>query len=756
MSNTTDSPIDLHKLFGPPDAPGELGTLAHYRVLRQLGAGGMGAVFLAQDPHLDRQVALKVMRPEMASDTHARERFLREARAVAAVKNDHVITIYQVGQHDDVPFLAMELLQGRTLEEQLEQTPSLPLPEVLRIARETAVGLVAAHQQGLMHRDIKPANIWLESPSGRVKILDFGLARLTRDKTHLTETGVIMGTPDFMSPEQAGGGKVDFRSDLFSLGVVLYYLATGTLPFEGETVMAVLTALAVAAPKPVRQVNPDVPQSLANLVTWLLQKDPAQRPASADEVVQAIAAIEAETRATAETGQLCGATLQLQHRSTARRLPAGRLLGQIAAALVLLAAIGGAVWLVAKGLRSAPESSPAPPVAALAGPPIRIGVLHSRTGTMAISEKPVIDALQLAVEEINRQGGVLGRPVEAIVADGQSDEIVFAREAEQLITHHKVCTIFGCWTSASRKAVRPVIEQHDHLLYYPVQYEGLEQSPNIVYGGPVPNQQIVPALKWLAGFENKKRWFLVGSDYVFPQAANAVIRDQVKSIGSEIVGEEYILLGSGEVGAVVKKIREAKPDLIINTINGDTNLAFFRALRRAGITSKLVPTLSFSVSEQELSGLAPGQIEGDYAAWGYFESIALPQNQAFLQRFRARYGADRMVSDPMQAAYMGVFLWAQAVRAAGSDDVRKIRQNFRGQRLESARGPVEIDPTNQHTHQVARVGRINKDGRFEEVYVSPKPVDPEPFPPTRSRSAWEEFLADLYRRWNGHWANPGS
>jgi urea transport system substrate-binding protein len=288
-----------------------------------------------------------------------------------------------------------------------------------------------------------------------------------------------------------------------------------------------------------------------------------------------------------------------------------------------------------------------------------------------------------------------------------------------------------------------------------VQYEGLEQSPNIIYGGPVPNQQIVPALKWMAGFENKKKWFLVGSDYVFPRAANAVICDQAQAIGSKIVGEEYILLGSGEVAAVVKKIQEAKPDLIINTINGDTNLVFFRALRRAGITSEQVPTLSFSVSEQELTGLAPGQIAGDYAAWGYFESIGLRENQEFLQRFRARYGADRMVSDPMQAGYMGVFLWAQAVRAAGSDDVRRIRAAFKGQRLETARGLVEIDPTNQHTLQTARVGRINKQGRFEEVYTSPKPVVPEPYPATRSRAAWEAFLDDLYRRWGGRWANPG-
>jgi urea transport system substrate-binding protein len=742
-----------HKIFGPPDAPGELGTLAHYRVLNQLGQGGMGAVFLAKDPQLDRTVALKVMLPEMAAEASARERFLREARAVAAIKNDHVITIYQVGQYNDVPFLAMELLQGRTLDEQLEKTPSLPLAEVLRIGREVAVGLAAAHQKALVHRDIKPANIWLETPTGRVKILDFGLARTAKTKSHLTETGLVIGTPDFMSPEQARGDAVDARSDLFSLGIVLYCLCTEEMPFQGKTVMAVLTALAVSTPKPVREINPKIPEPLADLIMRLLEKDPARRPATAEEVVDTIKAIEVEMLGRAETGQLSGVTLRARVRRTTAPAIAARSPWRWAAlAVALVAIVAGITWIVDKNLRS--KSNTAPP--SLSGPPLRIGILHSRTGTMAISEKPVIDALLLAIEEVNQQGGVLGRPVEPVIADGQSDELVFTRQAEQLITRDKVATIFGCWTSASRKAVKPIVEKHDHLLYYPVQYEGLEQSPNIIYGGPVPNQQILPALKWMAGFENRKRWFLVGSDYVFPRAANSIIRDQVKSIGSEIVGEEYILLGSGEVGDVIKKIAEAKPDLIINTINGDTNLAFFRALRRAGITSERVPTLSFSVSEQELTGLAPSQIAGDYAAWGYFESIDLAQNRAFLQRFRAKYGADRIVSDPMQAAYMGVFLWSQAVLAAGTDDVRKIRAAFQGQRLETARGPVEVDPTNLHTLQTARVGRINKDGRFEDVYVSPKPVRPEPFPPSRTRAAWEEFLNDLHQQWGGRWANPKS
>src|SRR5262249_51211479 len=272
------------------------------------------------------------------------------------------------------------------------------------------------------------------------------------------------------------------------------------------------------------------------------------------------------------------------------------------------------------------------------GPPIKVGVLHSRTGTMAISERPVIDATLLAIEEVNEKGGVLGRPIEAVIEDGQSDNATFAARAEKLITQDKVATVFGCWTSASRKTVLPVFEKHDHLLFYPVQYEGLEQSPNVVYTGAAPNQQIIPALKWCLTFLKKRKFFLVGSDYVFPRAANAILRDQARALGADIVGEEYLVLGSSDVGDIVRKIGAARPDAILNTINGDSNTAFFRALRAAGVTPDRIPTISFSISEEELSGLSTKDLIGDYAAWNYFQSVERPQNQAFVKRFQDRYG----------------------------------------------------------------------------------------------------------------------
>ena len=274
--------------FGPPEKPGEVGTIGRYRVLKKLGQGGMGAVYLGFDVKLGRRVALKVMLPQHAADPESRERFLREARAVAMVRSDHVVTIFDVGEERGVAFIAMEYLLGSPLDLYLRANGELPLAQVLRIARETAVGLAAAHDLGLIHRDIKPGNIWLEAPKGRVKILDFGLARAQHEETQLTTSGLVVGTPAFMSPEQARGLKLDGRSDLFSLGVMLYRLITGKLPFDGSTTMAVLTSLAVDDPTPVRQVKPEVPPEFEAVISKLLAKKADDRYASAWDVLAAL------------------------------------------------------------------------------------------------------------------------------------------------------------------------------------------------------------------------------------------------------------------------------------------------------------------------------------------------------------------------------------------------------------------------------------------------------------------------------------
>ncbi len=370
-----------------------------------------------------------------------------------------------------------------------------------------------------------------------------------------------------------------------------------------------------------------------------------------------------------------------------------------------------------------------------------------------MSERAVINATLLAIEEINEAGGLLGRRIEPVITDGASDPARFAVAAERLLAGEGVSVIFGCWTSASRKSVVPVVEAAGGLLFYPLQYEGIEQSPNVVYTGATPNQQVVPAVSY-ALREFGPRVFLVGSDYVFPRMTNLIIRDQVKALGGRVVGEEYLPLGGTDVGGIVDAIVAARPDVILNTINGDSNVPFFAALRAMGITPESVPTMSFSIGETELAQMEPGTMAGDYAAWNYFQSLDSDLNRTFVDAYRERFGRDAVTSDPMEAAYAAVNLWARAVRDARSVDPAAVRAAIGGQGFHSPEGLVYVDEETQHTWKSARVGRVRADGQFDVVWESDKPVRPMPFPIFRTRAEWERALEDLRMEWGGAWSNP--
>lgn len=383
--------------------------------------------------------------------------------------------------------------------------------------------------------------------------------------------------------------------------------------------------------------------------------------------------------------------------------------------------------------------------------PIKVGLLHSQTGTMSLSELPVIDATLMAIEEINNEGGLLGCKIEPIIIDGKSEASIFAQQAEKLISDHNVEVIFGCWTSASRKAVKEVIEKHKHLLFYPVQYEGLEQSPNIVYTGAAPNQQILPAITW-AFYNLGKKFFLIGSDYVFPHAANEIIKDHVKQLGGEIVDEMYIPLGSKDVDAVIKSILEKKPEIIINTINGDSNIVFFKQLRIGGVTPEKVPTISFSIAESELQALGTENLVGDYAAWNYFQSIGTLMNMDFVADFKKKYGKERVVNDPMEAGYFGVHIWARAVKLAATTARDKVHLALKDQGYLAPEGIVTIDEENYHTWKMARIGKILANGQFLIVWDSERPIRPVPYPLSRTQQVWDAFLQSLYVLWGNKWA----
>jgi len=383
---------------------------------------------------------------------------------------------------------------------------------------------------------------------------------------------------------------------------------------------------------------------------------------------------------------------------------------------------------------------------------IKVGILHSLSGTMSMSVQSVVNSTLLAIDEINGDGGVLGRKIKPIIKDGASNWNTFAKEAQNLITKDKVNVVFGCWTSASRKTVKPVFEKYNHLLFYPLQYEGLESSPNIIYTGAAPNQQIIPAVKWAMDTIGK-RFYLVGSDYVFPHSANAIMKDQIKSLKGEVLAEKYILLGSSDVENIVEDIANKRPDIILNTINGDTNVAFFKALRKRGITPDVIPTISFSIAEAELKAMGTESFEGDYAAWNYFQSIESDKNKNFIQAFKKRYGAQSVITDPMEAAYIGVHLWAQAVKIANTTELQDVKSALKNLSFAAPEGPVSVDTKSNHIWKNVRIGQIQKDGQFKIIWSTPKPVRPLPYPTYRTKEEWDKFLNALYIQWNKNWAN---
>jgi len=357
---------------------------------------------------------------------------------------------------------------------------------------------------------------------------------------------------------------------------------------------------------------------------------------------------------------------------------------------------------------------------------IKVGILHSLSGTMSISEVSVKDAELLAIDEINAAGGVLGKKLQPVIEDGASDWPTFAEKARKLIEEDKVTVVFGCWTSASRKAVLPVFENLHGLLFYPVQYEGLEESSNIFYTGATTNQQIIPAVDYLLK-QGRKKIYLLGSDYVFPRTANIIVKAQLKAEGGTVAGEEYVPLGAADFGGVVNRIIAAHPDVILNTLNGDSNVPFFRQLKKAGITADTLPVMSVSVAEEEARHIGATNLIGHLAAWNYFETTNTDENRGFVAAYKAKYGKERVTDDPIEAGYFSVYLWKAAVEKAGSSDVDKVIANVGGTEFNAPEGLVRIDNQNHHTWKIVRIGKFRQDGLIDEIYSSVTPVKPHPF-----------------------------
>lgn len=354
--------------------------------------------------------------------------------------------------------------------------------------------------------------------------------------------------------------------------------------------------------------------------------------------------------------------------------------------------------------------------------PICIGILHSQHGPMAVDEIPLIDAALMAVDEINERGGLLGQKIKAITVDGFSDDVSFARGAVSLIDEHNVCAIFGCWTSSSRKAVKPVVEEKHSLLWYPIQYEGLEQSPHIVYTGSCLNQQIAPVIDW-AHSVGKCRIALVGSDYVFPRTANKLASSMLAGTCAKVVHESYHPLACQDFSSLMLELKACRPDLILNTINGQGNVHFLTQLQSLPELSEPNLVCSISCSENMFSRLSDGA-EGQLACWGYFQSVDTPGNRHFIEQLKLK--DYHISSDPIATAYSQVLLWASIVERIGSFDPNDVRRHLVGSSIDSPLGNMEIE-ANHHIKRNALIGRCDQNGQFETIWQSDGPIEPLPF-----------------------------
>lgn len=372
---------------------------------------------------------------------------------------------------------------------------------------------------------------------------------------------------------------------------------------------------------------------------------------------------------------------------------------------------------------------------------VKIGVLHSLSGTMAISEVSLRDAVQMAVDEINAAGGVLGKKIEPVIVDPASDWDLFAEKSKELLMDKKVAAVFGCWTSVSRKSVLPVFEENNGLLFYPVQYEGEESSKNVVYSGATPNQQLIPAADYLMSAEggNYKRFYLLGTDYVFPRTANKILKAYLlsKGIAKEDIIEEYTPFHHQDYQTIVSKVKKfavGGKACVLSTINGDSNIPFYKEFANQGLTAATCPIMAFSVAEDELRAMDTEFLVGHLAAWNYFQSNDSPENKKFVESFKAYCkkknlpgGTERVTDDPICWAYTDVYLWAKAAEKAGSFDVDKVRAALLGLSFDAPAGTVKMDDKINHLAKSVMIGEIKPDGQFNVIWKSEGLIAPQPF-----------------------------
>jgi urea transport system substrate-binding protein len=529
-----------------------------------------------------------------------------------------------------------------------------------------------------------------------------------------------------MAPEQARGqtAAIGPATDVYGLGAVLYEMLCGQPPFHADSDWMTMHQVVTREPEPVHDVRRDCPAELEAICLRCLAKDLHDRYPSAEALADDLRRFLDGQPVLAPLGDRQSRRAWL-----------------VATAVTALGSVGAAAAVRVAGRK----------------PAIPIGILQSQTEFMGDTGQAVINATLLAVDEVNRSGGVLGHALRPLVGDGQSDELVFVSEAQRLFGTQSVAVLFGCLTSTHRRAVVPVARDYGRLLVYAGETEGLERAPEVVCLGPLPNQTILPALSWFRTELGKRRFFVVGSDTVYARAVRAIIGDSAPALGIDLAGESYAD-PNDVVGWAVKTVSQIEttgPDAVVTLLQGKANLAFIHRLRTRGITPRRIPTLSCTFTEHDLRNIL-GQMAGDYLCGHYYQSLPTPENQRFLEQISEspRLGGNLVVSDAMVAAYMGVHLWSAAVARAGTfEDFGAVRRAVVALSLPGPGGTVRLDPQSQCDAKFARVAQVGANREIAILWSSPAPVKPIAYPATRTRDQWDELILSLHDRWHGRWSS---
>ena len=758
-------------------------TIGRYELREVLGYGGMGVVYRAADPTLERDVALKVLF-DIGGET-SKQRFLNEARAAAKLESTRTVVVHEVGEYEGKPFIVMEMVPGGSLADRIGGH-AIDYREATRMIMQACEGMAVAHDEGILHRDLKPANLLL-TKRDEVKIADFGLVkRLDSDSQAITQHGDVLGSPQFMSPEQFTGEQVDHRSDIYSLGATYFALLTGNVPYsDSETMAQMIYAHTQKGPPNPRALNEALPEGCTKIIARAMATSPDDRyetmremladlqgllggslvvesgvkKKSAWPVIAALSciavgvalgvwALDGPKSNVVTDGNLATEEAPVESEPMADQggnpqedsLRPPESIGEAAAAVDPEASGGGSETsegdlggtnddaLASQPENGAPIPAPVPPP-----PPIKIGVFPPSTSPSQKHEADVLTGVRAAVEEINAGEKVLGRSIELILAEEATTWQEYQQQASRLIDDEEVDVLIGTWTAVGRKAVAEVVKQKDRLLIYPAHYGGLEQLDNVIYLGALPNQLAIPAAKWAKESLNRRRAYLVGVEgQEFPHITNLILRDEIQKFGMTVVGETYLPPENIGSDFMIQTILQSGADIVLSTIEGDANIGFYRALRGGKFRTENLATLAFCFDQHDLPEFDTSKFRNDFVVSGF-----LAAEESADQAAQESMGA-RFLTDAMVTSYASVLLWADAVASTGTTEKDATLAAMPGRSIGVLGETFGIGPS-RHAERRPFVGELKADGSIVRKWEGPAMIAPDLFP-GKTAAEWAAIL----------------